>query len=40
MARQNNQLRYRMRPIRSVKIKEERFATPNDRKLMAKARLK
>ncbi len=29
-----------MRPIRSVKIKEERFATPNDKKLMAKARLK
>jgi hypothetical protein len=29
-----------MRPIKSVKIKEERFATPADRKLMAKARLK
>ena len=29
-----------MRPIKSVKIKEERFATPNDKKLMAKARLK
>lgn len=40
MARQHNQVRYRMRPIHSIKIREERFATPLDKKLMAKARLK
>ena len=40
MARQHNSVRYRMRPIQSIKIREERFATPMDKKLMAKARLK
>ena len=40
MARQHNAVRYRMRPIQTIKIREERFATPMDKKLMAKARLK
>ena len=40
MGRQNNQLRYRMKPIQSIKIADERFATPDDKFLMAKARWK
>lgn len=40
MGRQNNQLRYRMKPIQSIKIADERFATPDDKLLMAKARWK
>lgn len=40
MAKQNNQIRYRMRPINRIKIREERFATPDNRSLMVKARMK
>jgi hypothetical protein len=40
MARQNQQIRYRMRPIQKIKIREERFATPDNKSLMAKARMK
>lgn len=40
MARQNNQVRYRMKPIHRIKIREERFATPDNRSLMIRARFK
>ena len=40
MARQNNEIRYRMKPINRIKIREERFATPDNKSLMAKARMK
>lgn len=40
MAKTNNQLRYRMKPINSIRIQDERFATPDDKFLMAKARWK
>lgn len=40
MAKQNNQIRYRMKPINRIKIREERFATPDNRSLMVKARMK
>lgn len=40
VARQNNQIRYKMKPISRIRIREERYATPDDRQLMAKARLK
>ena len=40
MAKQNNQIRYRMKPIQRVKIMEERFASAKDYKLMARARFK
>lgn len=36
----NNQIRYRMKPIQKIKIREERFATPDNAQLMAKARFK
>jgi len=29
-----------MKPINSIKIREERFATPDNKKLMARARFK
>lgn len=40
MARVNNQIRYRMKAIQRIKIREERFATPDNKQLMARARLK
>jgi len=40
MARQNNQVRYRMKPIHRIRIREERFATPDNRSLMIRARFK
>jgi len=40
MAKQNNQIRYKMKPIQSIKIRDERFATPDNIALMAKAKLK
>jgi hypothetical protein len=40
MSKCNNQIRYRMRPINRIKIREERFATPDNRSLMVKARMK
>jgi len=36
----NNQIRYRMKPIQKIKIREERFATPDNTSLMARARFK
>ena len=40
MARQNQEVRYRMKPIQKIKIRDERFATPDNKSLMAKARMK
>lgn len=40
MAKQKNQIRFRMKPINRIKIREERFATPDNKVLMAKAKLK
>jgi len=40
MAKQNNQIRYKLRPIQRIKIANEKFATPDDKSLMARARLK
>lgn len=40
MGKQNNQIKYRMKPIQRIKIREERFATPDNKGLMARARLK
>ena len=40
MAKQNNQVKYRMKPIQKIRILEERFATPENKKLMARARFK
>ena len=40
MSKLNNQIRYRMRPIRKIKIREERFATPDNKALMFRAKFK
>ena len=40
MNKLNNNIRYRMRPIRKIKIREERFATPDNRALMFRAKFK
>mmetsp|Transcript_10168 Transcript_10168/g.17138 ORF Transcript_10168/g.17138 Transcript_10168/m.17138 type:complete len:343 (-) Transcript_10168:801-1829(-) len=40
LGKANNEIRYRMKPIQRIKIRDERFVTPDDRQLMAKARLK
>lgn len=40
MAKQNNQIRFRMKPILRIDMSEERFATPDNKTLMAKAKLK
>lgn len=40
MANQNNEIRFRLRPFKKVKIGDERFATPNDIGLMSRARWK
>jgi len=36
----DSQIRYRMKPINRIQIKEERFATPDNKKLMIRARFK
>lgn len=40
MGKLNNQIRYRMKAIQKIKIREERFATPDNTSLMARARFK
>lgn len=40
MANQNDLIKFKMKPIQKIKIREERFATPDNRELMAKARFK
>jgi hypothetical protein len=35
-----NLIKYRMKPINRIQIKEERFATPDNKKLMIRARFK
>ena len=40
MNQMNNQIRYRMKPIQKIKIREERFATKDNKSLMARARFK
>lgn len=40
MAKLSDQIKYRMKAIQRVKIREERFATPGNTTLMARARMK
>jgi hypothetical protein len=40
MANSNNEIRFRLKPFKKVKIGDERFATPNDTALMSRARWK
>jgi hypothetical protein len=40
MAKLSDQIKYRMKAIQRVKIREERFATPGNTSLMARARMK
>lgn len=42
MAKLNNKsiVKYRMKPINRIKIKDERFATSDNKKLMARAKFK